>query len=293
MKRRKILGISHLGFFSSNLPKTLAFCEEFLGYAEPYELKRADGSVRIAFIKISNYQHIELFNEPTKVPGLYFSHIAFIVSNADQMREYLASKSIPVKPRVGKGKTGDYNFEVKDPDGHLVEFVQPLPTGWEAENRGKCLPSTRISDTIYHAGYMVGSARKSMTFYEDILGFKEFWRGSSDGKILSWVDLRVPNGKDYFELMLYKKMPLQDKWGTKDHVSLQMPNVPQAIATLESRPWYKHVYLTYAKPLYVQVGKNKHRLANVYDPDGTRIELMEPNTITGKPTPSSTLPLPH
>jgi len=31
----------------------------------------------------------------------------------------------------------------------------------------------------------------------------------------------------------------------------------------------------------------------LFDPDGTRIELMEPNTIDGQPAPSSTLPPPR
>jgi lactoylglutathione lyase len=31
---------------------------------------------------------------------------------------------------------------------------------------------------------------------------------------------------------------------------------------------------------------------NLFDPDGTRVELMEPNTIDGKPAPSSTAPPP-
>jgi len=31
---------------------------------------------------------------------------------------------------------------------------------------------------------------------------------------------------------------------------------------------------------------------NLYDPDGTRVEIMEPNTVTGKPVPSSAAPPP-
>ncbi len=30
----------------------------------------------------------------------------------------------------------------------------------------------------------------------------------------------------------------------------------------------------------------------MYDSDGTRVKIMEPNTVTGKPTPSSTAPPP-
>lgn len=291
VQRPKILGISHVGFYVSNLPKALWFWKDFLGYAEPYDLKKKDGSVRIAFIKINNHQHIELFNEATTDPGVYFSHIAFIVSNAEQMREYLASKGIPVKPHVGKGKTGDLNFEIKDPDGHLVEFVQPLPTGLEAQNKGKYLPPTRISNSILHAGLLVGDSQKSMDFYGNLLGFKEFWRGGASGRQLSWIDMRVPDGKDYVEFMLYSKMPAAAKWGIKNHVSLTASSVHKAVDALEAQPAYK-TYLGYAQPLEWKVGVNKQRQVNLFDPDGTRIELMEPDTVSGKPTPSSTAPPP-
>jgi hypothetical protein len=34
-----------------------------------------------------------------------------------------------------------------------------------------------------------------MKFYGGILGFQEIWRGSKDGKVLSWVNMKVPEGK--------------------------------------------------------------------------------------------------
>ncbi len=119
--------------------------------------------------------------------------------------------------------------------------------------------------------------------------FTETWRGSSNGKELSWVNLQVPDGKDYIELMLYDKPPTG--FGTKNHVSLLVPDVQKAITELESRPAYK-TYLTYGKPLAMQVGKNGKRQVNLYDPDGTRVELMESHTVDGKPVPSSTAPPP-
>jgi lactoylglutathione lyase len=53
---------------------------------------------------------------------------------------------------------------------------------------------------------------------------------------------------------------------------------------LKARPAFK----TYGKELTVATGINQKRQVNIYDPDGTRVELMEANTVTGKPTPSST-----
>jgi len=43
----------------------------------------------------------------------------------------------------------------------------------------------------------------------------------------------------------------------------------------------------YAQPIEAKTGVNRKRQANLYDPDGTRTEIMEPGTIDGKPASSS------
>ncbi len=290
-ERPQITGISHVGYFVSDLPKALGFWHDLFGYDEAYDLKRpGTDEVRIAFVKINDHQHIELFTDPPTAPPNMMSHICFTVSDIEQMRAYLRSKGFDVKPGDGgKTRTGDYAFEIKDPDGTLVEFVQTLPTGLEAQAKGKFLSEARISPAIYHAGFLVGNTPKSLSFYEDILGFKETWRGGSDPKVLSWINLRVPDGTDYIELMLYAKLPAT--YGTQNHTSLAVPDIQKAVESLEARPGYKN-YLGYQKPLEIHVGVNGKRQVNLYDPDGTRVELMEPFTADGKPVPPSTAPPP-
>jgi len=289
--RPQITGVSHVGYFASDLPKALAFWHELPGFDEYTTLnKPGTDQVRIAFIKINDHQHVELFTDAPTSPPSMMSHYCFSVSNVDEMRAYLRSKGFDVKPgNGGKTRTGDYAFEIKDPDGTLVEFVESLPTGIELQDAGKFMPPTRIADAIYHVGLLVGNLDKSLAFYEGVLGFTETWRGSSNGKELSWVNLRVPEGKDYIELMLYDKTP--SGFGTKNHVSLVVADVQKAVAEIESRPAYQD-YLTHAKPLVVHVGKNGKRQVNLYDPDGTRVELMEAQTADGKPVPPSTAPPP-
>src|ERR1017187_6250938 len=208
-QRPRITGISHVGYFVSDLPKAMGFWHDLLGYDEAYDLKKpVTDEVRIAFIKINDRQHVELFTDAPTAPPNMMSHLCFTVDDIEQMRTYLRSKGFEVKPGNGdKTHTGDYAFEIKDPDGTLVEFVQSLPTGIEIEDAGKFMPPTRIADAIYHVGFLVGNLDKALAFYEVILGFTETWRGSSNGQQLSWVNLRVPDGKDYIELMLYGKMP--------------------------------------------------------------------------------------
>lgn len=73
----------------------------------------------------------------------------------------------------------------------------------------------------------------SMHFYHDILGFNEFWPGGGSPKTLSWVIMRVPDGQDYLEMMLYNTLPHTDKRGTKNHICLVVPDVEEAVATLK------------------------------------------------------------
>jgi lactoylglutathione lyase len=288
VKRPRILGIAHVAYYVTDLSKTLTYYKSFLGYAEPYDLKNEDGTVRIAFIKINDYQHLELFTEPPKNDGM-LNHFAFYTQNAEQMRRYLISRGIKGPDQVGKGKTGDKNFTVQDPDGHTVEIVEYQPDGWAMKGRGKDMPGTRVSGHIMHTGFTVLSLEKSKQFYCGILGFKEFWRGSSDDVTLSWVNLQVPDGKDYVELMLYKDLPAQDKRGSANHISLMTPDITKAVATLQSRA----AMANYTRKIEIHLGHNRRRQANFFDPDGTRSELMEPFTIDHKPATPSPAPPPH
>src|SRR5437867_1678882 len=121
VSRPKVLGVAHLGVYVSDLAKARAFYEDLLGYEEPFTLPKPDGSVQVAFVKINDHQWIELFNEPNQGEG-QLNHIALYTDNADRMRDYLASKGVAVPARVGKGRIGNKNFTVKDPDGHGVEI---------------------------------------------------------------------------------------------------------------------------------------------------------------------------
>jgi catechol 2,3-dioxygenase-like lactoylglutathione lyase family enzyme len=286
--RPKITGISHVGYFVSDLPKAIAFWHDFLGYDVAYTLTKKDSQdIRIAFIKINDHQHIELFNEPPTHPPNMMSHLCFSVNDIEAMRTYLRSKGFDVKAGDGgKTRTGDYAFEIKDPDGMLVEFVQSLPTGLEMKAAGKFAPDTRISTKIYHLGFLVGNSQKSIDFYGNILGFKETWRGGGNPKQLSWINMRVPDGNDYVEFMLYDKLPA--KFGGQNHIALSVPDIEKAVAILKARPAFQ----AYGKDLTFKTGVNQKRQANLFDPDGTRVELMEENTVTGRPTPPSTAPPP-
>ena len=287
--RPKILGVAHMAVFVSDLAKARAFYGDLLGFEEPFTLPKPDGSVEIAFVKINDRQWIELFNRPAAGEG-QLNHIAIYTDDADRMRDYLASQNVAVPERVGKGRTGNKNFMVKDPDGHNVEIVEYQPDSWTANDTGKHMPASRLSEHAMHVGILVGDLDASMKFYNGILGFQEFWRGSAaNSKTLSWVNMRVPDGTDYVEFMLYGEKPAPDRRGSAHHICLVVPDAEKAVAALDARP----ARATYTRPVEIRTGINRKRQINLFDPDGTRVELMEPATVDGKPAPSSTLAPPR
>ena len=287
-KRPPITGVAHISLFVHNIEQSRHFYKDFLGYEEPFQLDKPDGGLSLTFIKINDRQYIELVPE-TQAGTDRLGHISVETTDADAMRRYLGSRGIKVPDTTPTGRIGNANFNVKDPDGHTLEIVQYLPTGWGAREKGKYLGPNRISDRMAHLGILVGSLDAAKKFYGDILGFRETWRGSKDGKILSWVNLAAPESDDYLEFMLYEDLPAPGKRGTPHHICLIVPDIEKAVAGLEARPARKD----YKGTLEIKTGINRKRQCNLYDPDGTRVELMEPQTIDGKPTPPSTAPPPR
>ncbi len=285
--RPHFTGVSHIALYVHDMAKTRAFYRDFLGFEEPFSTTNKDGSLHLTWMKINDRQTIELFPEKEAASDR-LNHIAFETDDAQGMRNYLASRGIKVPDKVGKGKIGNWNFNITDPDGHTVEIVQYAPDGWTMRQKGHFLPDTRISDHMTHVGILVGDLEAASKFYEGVLSGAEFWRGGRDPQQLSWVNVKLPESDDYVEFMLYSQLPAPDKRGKQHHLCLMVPNIEKARATLEARA----SRVGYTRPLEIATGVNRKRQLNVWDPDGTRVELMEPATVDGKPAVSSTAPPP-
>jgi catechol 2,3-dioxygenase-like lactoylglutathione lyase family enzyme len=286
-QRPHITGLSHLALYVHDVEKTRAFYKDFLGFAEPYSLTNKDGTLHLTWIKINDRQSIELFPEQTNNSDRLY-HVALETDDAAGMRDYLAAQGVKVPDKVGKGKIGNLNYFIKDPDGRIVEIVQYAPDGWTMLNQGKFMPDTRIATNMPHLGILVGDVAAAKQFYEGVLGFREIWRGAKNPSVLSWIHEQIPDGKGFLEFMLYSELPAADKRGKYHHLCLEVPDIEKARTILEQRA----ARIGYTKPLDIQTGINRKRQLNVYDPDGTRVELMEPRTLDGIPAPASTAPLP-
>lgn len=285
--RPRITGLAHVALYVHDVEEARKFYTGLLGYEEPFSLKNGDGSLSLTFVKINERQYVELFPE-REAGSDRLNHISIETDDIDGMRRYLASKGVKVPATVPRGRIGNANFNIKDPAGHTVEIVQYLPAGQTVQAKGKAVPSGRISNHMMHAGIIVNELGPQMKFYSEVLGFKETWRGSRDGKVLNWVNMKVPDGEDYIEFMLHDPIPDAGKRGSAHHICLSVPDIDKALTVLKTRT----AAAGYSRPLEIRTGVNRKRQLNLFDPDGTRSELMEPQTVDGKPTPSSTAPWP-
>lgn len=284
VKRPRILGVPHAAFRVHDIEASRHFYKDFLGYAEPFSIKAPDGKLIMTFIKINDRQYVELSPE-AKPDEPRFLHLALQTDDAEALRLYVRSKGYKTSTKpASKGRIRNTGASLEDPDGNQIDVTQYEPDGLSMQDVGKDMPDTRISTRLLHVGFYV-SKPETARFYMDVLGFREFWRGTADGKVASYSNLYTPEGTEYVEFLFAKPTP--ERVGTTYHIALEVPDMDKAIAKLNANPARKD----YTRPITVQTGRNHKRQCNLYDPDGTRVELMEDHTVDGLPSPMTELPM--
>jgi catechol 2,3-dioxygenase-like lactoylglutathione lyase family enzyme len=271
LARPRILGISHIAIYTSNADATDHFYREVVGAVKMPDPENPKG-VRYA---LSATQFIEVLPLPADSGINRLDHTAWNTDDAEALRRYLGSKSWKVPYRLEKTAGGALWFEVKDPEGNRVQFVQ-LP-----ENLKPLAAPSAIGHHIIHVGLLVHSRMVENTFYRDLLGFKPYWFGGMAEDKVDWVSQQSPDSHDWVEYMMTSGtgsgpggtgIPAdmsQHTLGVLDHLSIGEDSVPEAYKVLESGH-----RLTGTHDAAPKIGKDGKYQFNLYDPDGTRVELM-------------------
>ena len=268
--RPAIPGVAHIGLRTNDLAAARNFYGHALGFEEPFSLDKPSGGLLLTYFKVNDHQYIEVFPELKSADQDRLYHIAFETTNAQQLRDYLASRGVKVPDALRTGRDGNVSFMIEDPDGHNVEFVEYMPGSLHTTNFGKFLGSSRVSDHIIHVGVTVRDRAAADHLYRDILGFHETWHGGMKDDRTDWVDMRVPDGTDWLEYMLNVHNPSPRTLGVMHHLALGVPSVEAG---------YKAVVERGLKPEKPQIGRDGKWQLNLYDPNFTRAELMEPKPV--------------
>ncbi len=272
VKRPRVLGIAHVSLKTDNMEAAKHFYTGILGFEEPFQLTEnaAGASSPPVIFKVNDHQYIEVL--PTlKGDEDRLSHIAFETTDAEQMRLYLASKGVKVPEKLSPRSDKNIGFHMLDPEGHDIEFMQYAPGSLHSQQFGKFLSPKRISTHIIHAGFIVKDQATEDRFYHDILGFKNIWHGGMTDTETDWVDMRVTDGTDWLEYMLNVDDSSVRTRGVMHHLALGVPHIKPAYEMAVKRG--------YKSDETPQVGRDGKYQYNLYDPNLTRVEMMEPKPV--------------
>ena len=274
--RPPILGVSHIAVYTSNAGTAEHFYVQQIGLKKGDDPENPQGTRYY----VNQEQFVEVLPLRADAGNDRLDHIGWITANAEELRRYLGAKGVAVPEKVEHGSDGSLWFDVKDPEDNTVQFVQP-PAHLLHDKSTAALYDLAgagpIGRRMIHVGMLVHSAEKENTFYREILGFEPYWHGGMQTGKTDWVSQQVPNGHDWLEYMLTSgpsgsgipQSISQHQLGVLNHFSLGVVNMEKAVTTLDSED---RLGDEAPRP---QIGRDGKWQFNLYDPDDTRVELME------------------
>jgi methylmalonyl-CoA/ethylmalonyl-CoA epimerase len=200
---------------------------------------------------------VGLKEKPATDPAI----VAFAI-NGEQWLEFSSAPATrPADPleRIVFATSDPRGTTLVDPDGHTVEIV---PSAAGAAAPGSTSDAHSLSDHMLHVGLGTTDLARAQAFYAAHFGCKEIWRGPAPDAIRI-VILRAPGPRDDWVEFL-----LPGPQGSPDHLCLEVPDIQRAYQALLDRGATLR-----GKP---RIASNGHRVLNLADPNGIRVELMEP-----------------
>lgn len=265
--RPPITGISHISVYTADAVKSEAFYVHDLGGVKRADPENPQG-VRYYFAPT---QFVEVLPLPAEHTISRLDHVAFATSDAAALKAYIGAHGISVPARLHKGGDGSRWFDVEDPEGNKVEFVQP------PANPAAVSSPNAISDHIIHVGYMVHNRTAEDGFYRTVLGFRPYWYGGTSDTVTSWISQQVPDGTDWIEYMMVENPEAKGipssvtalRLGGMDHFSLGVHDIKKVAEVLYSEQRASE------RSSGPKIGRDGKWQYNLFDPDGTRAEVME------------------
>jgi len=262
-QRPHITGIDHVILYVSDIAKSKHFYSDVLGFTEgcpEYKTPETCYLVRPTSQRfLLKPAAPDVISDPGKS---WLAEVAFATDNVSQLRQYLLAHGVRAG-EIQQASDGAQSFTTRDPEGNPVAFVQR-----HSSKRGYGPASGQISAHLIHAGFVVKDLTAENRFYMDLLGFRLYWAGGFKDDGTDWYELQVPDGPDWIEYMLNIPATADHKeLGVQNHFSFGVKDVHAAAAELKSRG-----YSAFDGP---EVGRDGKDSLDAYDPDATRVEIME------------------
>ena len=268
--RPKILGIADVHLSSTNIASARDFYSKTLNPGGSC-LWCEEAPHSPLMVLLNRDQLLFIDRSPEPAPSNLVSEVSFAVDDLEELLKYLKAQKI----KVTATKTNELHTEVvkvyssllvTDPEGHRIAFVRrPSHVLW-----APTLPLVASSNPIHliHAGFIVHDRSATEHFYKDILGFRPYWHGGMKDDQTDWVSMQVPDGTDWLEFMVNVEPDADQRLrGIMNHIAIGVTD----IHATQKKLIEAGVKLT-EQP---QIGRDGKWQLNLYDPDDTRVELME------------------
>jgi catechol 2,3-dioxygenase-like lactoylglutathione lyase family enzyme len=254
--RPKIFGIAAVQIIVSDMRSARDFYSKVLNRSQIQSPVKAATGIGVP---VNDAQMVVLTAMDSGLPANLLGEITFATSDVQALRRYLEFHKVEVNAPQG---VNDKSLTVSDPEGHTISFVE-----WNTDLI-KELNSKPMTTHLIHAGFVVRDRAAEDKFYKDILGFHVYWHGGMKEGEDNWVDMQVPDGTDWIEYMLRVSPEASHKTlGVMNHIALGVPDIQAAEAQL-----IKNGFKPTEEP---KIGRDGKWQLNLYDPDETRVELME------------------
>jgi catechol 2,3-dioxygenase-like lactoylglutathione lyase family enzyme len=262
--RPKIVGIAYVKVKVTDVEKARAFYGGILGLREGAESCKGVASPCFG---VSGSQHVELVRTADTDKSSFLAEIGLEANSVEQILGYLTAQGVPAS-KILRRPDGMKYLEVLDAEHNKLVFVEGMGSGTEAA------PTGAISNRLFHVGFVVNDLKTEQHFYEDILGFKLYWRGGFKDDGTDWYEIQTPDGHNWIEFMLNISPTADHKErGIQNHFSLGVTSSEATAQKLRAKG-----AKAFDGP---EVGRDGKSALDIYDPDDTRVELME-FTPTGK-----------
>jgi catechol 2,3-dioxygenase-like lactoylglutathione lyase family enzyme len=268
-----LAGLAGITFRVSDLDKARRYYQGVLGFSEAFTIKDATGRVASVFFKVNDDQFVEVI--PGLQPGGTNRQVRVVFQSTDlkRLHEIYTSRALNPTP-ITKGPDGNPVFRVIGPDNATLDFIEYVAGSQQVMARGKFLDARRLSTHLWHAGIYTKDRDAAVPFYGDKLGFIKGrdipgGRGeyietpSSDRNTETKfppLDPNNPATRAQFD---------REVMGAVQHMALEVSDMKAFRDAAQERGGFTDLQVR------AHVGNNRHWLVHLFDPDGSRTEVME------------------
>jgi lactoylglutathione lyase len=133
-----ITQIGHTAYRVKDIAASLDFYKK-IGLTEAFTMER-EGKLWIVYMRLNDSQFLELFpdaTEPTTLGPLSigYAHLCLNVNDIQTTTAEIVAAGIPLDRPISKGRDGNLQAWIVDPDGNRIELMQMMPDSLQAQSK--------------------------------------------------------------------------------------------------------------------------------------------------------------